>query len=407
MDGALSKIRFVTEAEASVHFCIHHTNLGNVLRPGINFAICDAGDSTIETTLYSVISALPALKFEKRSSVCIQTGGRFVDLEVEKFLHRTLTSAGLNPDDVADYTKIGVKSFGDFAKLGFQDERGDQSIQITHNTRFNNPAIKTRRGRMTLSGSTIKQFFDGCVKDIIGGVDQQLMSLSSRYILLVGRFGDSPYLRQEFKKRYEPQGCRIILTNDSTSKAVADGAVIWKLVYELSNHASQPSWGIETSVAFNHNDPDHQDRKDTATISASGWEVVSGGWKSFVNKGITPDINAIVRIPFSLDFPSFSAELGRFELSIYNYSGDGEPVWMKDKQGNLLPKFEKAGTIRMNLEDLRGVLESRIVDDILQWQLDFNACMRFSGNFLETYFEWKQEGVMREGPSYIIDITIA
>ncbi|KAG8692795.1 hypothetical protein FRC11_003366, partial [Ceratobasidium sp. 423] len=29
---ASRKVRFVTEAEASVHFCIHHTNLGSVLR---------------------------------------------------------------------------------------------------------------------------------------------------------------------------------------------------------------------------------------------------------------------------------------------------------------------------------------------------------------------------------------
>jgi hypothetical protein len=31
-DKASSKIRFVTEAEASVHYCIHHTNLGSRLQ---------------------------------------------------------------------------------------------------------------------------------------------------------------------------------------------------------------------------------------------------------------------------------------------------------------------------------------------------------------------------------------
>lgn len=33
-DKASSRIRFVTEAEASVHYCIHHTNLGNQLKVG-------------------------------------------------------------------------------------------------------------------------------------------------------------------------------------------------------------------------------------------------------------------------------------------------------------------------------------------------------------------------------------
>ncbi|CAE6537666.1 unnamed protein product [Rhizoctonia solani] len=402
-EQAPSKVRFVSEAEASVHFCIHHTNLGHDLHSGINFAVCQAGRSTVETTLYSVTLALPTLKLEKKSSVCIQTGGIFVDLEVEKFLHRTLTSAGLNADDVVEYTKAGVKDFKCNIKRGFRDEMNERFIQVA-NTRFHNPAIRTHRGCLTLSGSTIKHFFDVCVKDIIGSVDQQLMSLSSRYILLVGGFGDSPYLRQEFKKRYEPQGCRITWANDPMSKAVAEGAVIWRVAYELTSRVLQLSWGIETSVAFDYSDPDHQERKDT--ILTSDWTVVPGRWKSFANKGAILDRHCIVRISFSLDFPSFSAELGQFELSIYSYSGDGEPVWIKDKQGNLLQDFDKAATIGMNLEGLRGGLESRIVDGILRWQLDFNACMRFHGNFTEAYFEWEQEGIMRSGPCHIIDTTI-
>jgi hypothetical protein len=32
VDNASTKIRFVTEAEASVHFCIYHTNLGSRLK---------------------------------------------------------------------------------------------------------------------------------------------------------------------------------------------------------------------------------------------------------------------------------------------------------------------------------------------------------------------------------------
>ncbi|QRW21803.1 heat shock protein 70 kDa 12A [Rhizoctonia solani] len=54
-------ISFVTEAEASVHYCIQHTNLSTELKPGSMFAVCDAGGSTVDTTLYSVISTEPDL----------------------------------------------------------------------------------------------------------------------------------------------------------------------------------------------------------------------------------------------------------------------------------------------------------------------------------------------------------
>jgi hypothetical protein len=74
-----------------------------------------------------------------------------VDFEVEKHLHRTLVNAGLSSEDVAEYTKVGVKDFEGFAKRAFKDETAEQSVAVAH-TRFNNAAIRARRGRMTLSG---------------------------------------------------------------------------------------------------------------------------------------------------------------------------------------------------------------------------------------------------------------
>lgn len=41
------------------------------LQAGLNFIVCDAGGSTVDTTLYSVISARPTLELkEKRASAC-------------------------------------------------------------------------------------------------------------------------------------------------------------------------------------------------------------------------------------------------------------------------------------------------------------------------------------------------
>ncbi|CAE6432312.1 unnamed protein product [Rhizoctonia solani] len=167
-------VQFVTEAEASVHFCIHHTNLGDHLQPGTNFVVCDAGGSTVDTTLYSVTSAPPVLELkEKRTSACVQAGAIFVDFEVEKFLQRSLADAGLDQVQVADYVKAGVKDFEYHAKRAFNGRTDGQSITVT-GFHFNNPAIGVRRGRMTISGPVIKGFFDVCVKDIIGSIDVQL-----------------------------------------------------------------------------------------------------------------------------------------------------------------------------------------------------------------------------------------
>ncbi|KAF8755016.1 ATP binding [Rhizoctonia solani] len=265
-DQAPTKVRFVTEAEASVHFCIHHTNLVRFLRcvvpdlivlpqlsagriqPGTNFAVCDAGGSTVDTTLYSVTSMRPILKLkEERASACVQAGAIFVDSEVEKHLRKTLANAGLSSEDVVEYTKAGVKDFEGFAKRAFRDETTEQSVAVAH-TRFNNTTIRARRGRMSFPGLIIKEFFDVCVKEITASVDQQINGLNVPYILLVGGFGDSVYVRNEFKKRYESRGSKITLTNDSSSKAVADGALIWSTISSVHSRAPRYSFGIKILV---------------------------------------------------------------------------------------------------------------------------------------------------------------
>ncbi|KAF8755228.1 ATP binding [Rhizoctonia solani] len=122
------------------------------LQPGTHFAVCDAGGSTVDTTLYSVVSLHPSLKLEeKRASACVQAGAIFVDLEAEGYLRKSLSSVGLNADEIKDYTKAGMKDFEGGAKRGFQDETVDQHITVG-NSRFNNTAIRARRGRLTLAG---------------------------------------------------------------------------------------------------------------------------------------------------------------------------------------------------------------------------------------------------------------
>ncbi|KAG8759783.1 hypothetical protein FRC11_001446 [Ceratobasidium sp. 423] len=376
-DQAPAKVRFVTEAEASVHFCIHHTNLGNVLQPGTNFAVCDAGGSTVDTTLYSVTSARPVLKLEeKRASACVQAGAIFVDFEAEKFLRRTLAGAGLSSDDVAEYTKAGVKDFEGFAKRAFRDETAEQSVAVAH-TRFNNTSIRARRGRMTLSGSTIKSFFDICVKEITGSVDQQLADLSVPYILLVGGFGDSPYVRNEFKKRYEPRGSRVTLTNDSTSKAVADGAVIWSTLSSVYSRAPRYSFGT--------------DAKFVTMIDA---------------QGVALDAESVCRESYRHLYSTANPDLELYTFDVLAYSGDDKPEWALSPNGIMLPRFQNACTIRANLKNLQGALKSAVGSRGSYWTLNYDVCIRFGGTELEGYMEWEERGIKRTGPVTIISQEI-
>ncbi|KDN36956.1 hypothetical protein RSAG8_10490, partial [Rhizoctonia solani AG-8 WAC10335] len=222
------------------------------------------------------------------------------------------------------------------------------------------------------------------------------------HILLVGGFGDSPFLRREFQKRYERQGCRVILPNESTSRAVADGAVLWYASLRVISRAPRSSFGIETSVAFDRDDPSHQDR--THIPSTLGWVVVPGRWNCLVGKGIVISEDAVARVPFSMEFSTPSPNLGKFELELYSYSGNDEPVWMRDKQGKLLQGFCKVAHLQIDQKCICGTLESRTSAGIRYWRLEFEICMLFGRTELEAYMEWEREGYMRTGPCTILPV---
>jgi hypothetical protein len=81
------KITFVSEAEASVQFCLSSSLVGSLevsvvltileaetdltSQPGMNLVVCDAGGSTVDTTVYTVIATEPMLQLEEiKASAC-------------------------------------------------------------------------------------------------------------------------------------------------------------------------------------------------------------------------------------------------------------------------------------------------------------------------------------------------
>ncbi|KAG8783942.1 hypothetical protein FRC12_019176 [Ceratobasidium sp. 428] len=395
------KIRFVTEAEASVHFCIYHTNLGSRLQVGTQFAVCDAGGSTVDTTTYLVTAARPALKLEEaRVSACVQAGAIFVDAAAEKHLQSILNNASLNSEEIQEYTARGVKDFENVSKRSFRDPMEDSMVEIA-GPRFNNPSIRTRRGRMTLPGTTIKSFFDICLDEITASVDQQIEGIPVSHMILVGGFGDSPFMRQEFRARYEPKGCQVTLTNDSTSKAVADGAVIWNVMNSVVGRKPRTSVGIEVSPLYEPLSPEFLGRKTWAC--ASGRTRVGGAWWQVVAKGITLDVQAVSRTTFPQYYWVPNPDLEEFQVTLYTYSKEGNPRWLMDKEEKLLSGYEECCSITADLGRLRGALDPRIgVRGSTYWELNFDVCIRFGGTEWEAYLEWKEKGVACRGEVSII-----
>ncbi|CAE6539034.1 unnamed protein product [Rhizoctonia solani] len=335
-NDAATRVHFVNEAEASVHFCALYSDIGSQLKLGTTFAVCDAGGSTVDTTVYAVRGANPLRLEETRASDCVQAGALFIDKSAEKYLRKIFKEAGLSEEDIEEYATRGVKDFELHSKRGFKDATTDPSIEIA-GTRYNNTAIRARRGRITFQGSEMKAFFDTCADKILESVSSQLRGGSVSHILLVGGFGESPYLRERLKERFGSTGCDVTTTSERTSKAVADGTIIW---YSSNNVVKRTPWysyGIEILIPH---DARANAQKGRQIVRWPTGSFVKGGWSQIVPGGVPVDCETVSRRPYYREYTTPNPPLNNFAEDIWCYTLKGVPQWMRFKPDRL----EEEGT---------------------------------------------------------------
>jgi hypothetical protein len=73
-DEISTRVEFVTEGEASVHYALAYTPSAAWLRTGSKFLVVDAGGSTIDSNFYECSSTTPLKLKEVHRSECIQVG---------------------------------------------------------------------------------------------------------------------------------------------------------------------------------------------------------------------------------------------------------------------------------------------------------------------------------------------
>ncbi|CAE6507895.1 unnamed protein product [Rhizoctonia solani] len=407
-DKASSQVQFVTEAEASIHYCIHHSNLSNKLEPGTNLAVCDAGGSTVDTTLYSITSISPTLQLrEARLSDSVQAGGILVNMKFEDFLRKALKSLGLSSTQVDDFVTAGVEDFENFAKRNFGDSDGANtssehvSIRVANTGSYGTSLIKIHRGCMKMPSSVIKECFDVSAQPILSSVSEQLENQTVQHILLVGGFGDSPYLHAEFESHFGSDDCEVVLANDFTSKAVADGAVIWNILCSVTSRSPRRSFGMICAVPCLPWMPEAEGR--SAFIGPQGVPLIPGKWVQMAKKGVPVDADEVFCHTFHRSIMESNPTSVTLSVELFGYSDDDEPMWAKDPEDNLYPNFKKMCTITADLWDLEGALKKeRGLLGIDYWDLTAEVCMRFGTAELHAHIEWEQNGVKRKGPATVV-----
>ncbi|KAF8337473.1 uncharacterized protein EI90DRAFT_2968350 [Cantharellus anzutake] len=403
-----TRIFFVTEGEASVHYCMFHADLASQLKPNVEFVVCDAGGSTVDTTTYSVSVVHPQLQLrEAKPSACIQAGGIFVNKAAEDYFSRVFSNpeASLRPDEIKDFVQHAIDDFEANAKKAFQDKdiTSKGSVDIGQ-SRYTNPVVGVKRGRMMLDGSTIETFFRRAMDQIVDSLKEQMSGINCKHILLVGGFGENLCLRETLSRALGKRDTQIVTANDSTAKAVSDGAVIWRAASSVVARACRFQYGISTSVKYDSKNPLHSGRLPFKDIDGS--ELVSGVWDPIVSRGdvLRPDEGVSKDFFQNCESPNPGCVLDVIYAN--TLIGRKKPYYSNDENDNPAPGFEAVCNVSVDLSRLAGLLEKRQGPKGTYWLLNYKIGIQFGGTELQAYLEWNEGGKTRKSPAQIIPNSV-
>ncbi|CCO29727.1 Heat shock 70 kDa protein 12A [Rhizoctonia solani AG-1 IB] len=401
-DKAHCNIQFVSEAEASVHFCMFHSDLHEHLNMGVYFVVCDAGGSTTDTTAYYVKQTAPALELdETKASACVQAGGVSVDAEFQKYLFSVLNQLGLSEDQRNECMRIGCRDFEENVKKAFDGTGHEFRINLGGGRTMNHPNLRISRGKLTLNQETVLSFFNESIETAVDCIRHQ-MDKGCEHVLLVGGFGESLYLRNVVNSNFSGARCSVTVTSDPNAKAVADGSVLWCAKRTVVSRATRMAYGIEVLTPYDRNNVQHCGR--TTSMQLDGIEKVSGFWSQIVSKGTIMEANEALRGEYHRSYDNSNPSLGNFTVTIYGYNGAGDNAntWLTNKNDRLEKGFEEVCQIRADLSGMRKALKKQKGTKGKYYRLDFKVAIQFGDTEMKAFLEWEHGGKTSTGPAEVL-----
>lgn len=235
------QVHFVTEGEASFHYCLDNGLASDVIKDGANIIIIDAGGGTVDLSTYTVSTTAPISVEEITSPDCILQGSTRINVRALEFLQaKLLNSRYGNEEDIATM----LEQFEKTTKLTFRNPSEKSTIKFGSN-RDKDPEFDIRSGHLTLEGASIAKLFNPSVEGIIDAVRKQLESASGKVgaAFLVGGFAASPYLFSSLRELLKEEGLDICRPDNYTNKAVAEGAVSFFLEHFVTVRVTKMAYG--------------------------------------------------------------------------------------------------------------------------------------------------------------------
>lgn len=393
------RIEFITEGEASVHYTLVHTSNMRWLNKGTIFTVIDAGGSTIDSTLYECKSIQPLRLEEVCASECVQAGGVFIDRAARRMLEEKLGDSPFNEDE---YLKEMVQEFERKTKRLFDGTQGSNVIQFGR-ARDNDRAHGIIKGRLELTAAEVSGTFDETVTRTLESCTKLFRGRKVQHHLLVGGFGDSPFLRRRLSESFTSQGADIVTVDEPLKKAAAEGSVIWYLKQLVTARAIRFTIGAEADVLYVPSSQLHRSRPDLVHLDDRGVKHIYT-YEPWIRKNapLTEDWTAKFQYHHIWKrYPNYSGRSLHFP--VYACDQDVVPDWTRSITGGIFPGIRVLCNIEASFDDLMRAIRPAGSGQNVIWYMNLEVVLYFSGTKIRGKLRWQHEtGNWEEGPASIL-----
>ncbi|EAU91962.2 hypothetical protein CC1G_11148 [Coprinopsis cinerea okayama7 len=368
-DEGHSRLSFVTEGEASLHFCVQ-SGLATTAKDGKGVLIVDAGGGTVDISAYRFIEKDDSYE-EIAAPQCLFHGSMFVTMRAKEYLREFLKNSRYK-DDVET---IGQR-FDQNTKPIFRSGQKFYYIPFTSASE-SNPSLNIRAGQLKLEGSVVAGFFE------------------PSNVLLVGGFSASDWLYKRIKEAMA-ENVEVSRPDRQVNKAVSDGGVSFFVDDKVKTRIAKWTYGLSAWVKYDPDNSDHKAREDKVeTNPVTGERILKKMFTVILPKG-TP-VQATGEYKHKYHITTTERPEGKL-VHILQYDGELErPVSLYDDPDN----FVTVCTIKA---DLRNVETRKMVSlaGKRYYYTEYYIVILFGLTELKAQVEWKEDGKKKRSPAKVV-----
>lgn len=243
----------VNEPEAAVFYGLS-TIVPQELVVGDKFVVIDAGGGTIDLISYMIETLDTNIKVREvvRGAGKV-AGGVYVDELFSEYLTKRFSKCRSWAPEVLEFAR---EHFELRTKVDFDGQEDDYLVPVPG--LFENAHMGVKRGQVRIPCQDMKDIFEPVIAEIIDVLEDQMAEMDGvpRAVLLVGGFGQSPYLLARIRAVLDPSikillpaHARTAVCRGAAMKGVAD--VMQNLSkIAIGSRIARKSYGLSISTSF-------------------------------------------------------------------------------------------------------------------------------------------------------------